>query len=485
MSRARHSAAGQPGTAPPRPRSRSRQGARARNRTGNRRRSLFKAGIIGALVLTVGGGSLAYAFYSKLDGNIATADITSSLGDERPAKSPPGAMNIALIGSDSRDGANGRYGKGLITHNSDTLMVLHLSADHERATVVSLPRDSWVDVPSCDLGGGKTSRPTKAKINSAFAVGSSHGGGVAGGAACTIKTVELNTGLHIDHFMEIDFSGFKHMVNALGGVQMCLPKAVKDKKASLDLSAGCQKLDGEQALGFARARYSLGDGSDIGRIGRQQELLNTIFATVQQKKLDAPAMYRLADAATKSLTVDSKLGGLSALLGLAQDFQGMSKDQLTFLTVPNYPRSLDVPSDKANVVWKSSAKELFAALRDDKPVDEEGRPLTAPGTERGSAGATAPERSAITVTVLNASGVTGKAAETAGRLTAAGFHAAPPGNAAGARETVIRYGPGGKPAAQAVATALGLGAGVLREQPTGTASAITLVLGTDHSSLGL
>ncbi|MFI8105900.1 LCP family protein [Streptomyces sp. NPDC086023] len=486
MSRARRSAAvRQPGPASPGALPRTRREARIRARSRHRRRAWTKAGIVGALVLVVGGGSLAYAFYDKLDGNITTADVTSSLGDDRPADSPAGALNIALIGSDSRDGTNGRYGKGLTTHNSDTLMVLHLSADRQWATVVSLPRDSWVDIPGCDLGGGKTSKPTRGKINSAFAVGSSGGGGVTSGAACSIKTVESNTGLRIDHFMEIDFSGFKEVVNALGGVEMCLPKAVKDTKASLDLPAGCQKLNGEQALGYARARYSLGDGSDIQRIGRQQQLLTAIFATVQKKKLDAPAMYRLADAATKSLTVDTKLGGLSALLGLAQDFQSMPKDNLTFLTVPNYPRSLDVPSDKANVVWKSSAKELFAALRADKPVDKEGRPLVTPGTSRSPDGSAAPQRDSITVTVLNASGTTGKAAETAGKLAGAGFRTAPSGNTAGQRQTVVRYGPGGEPAALAVATALGLDADVVREQSTGAASAVTVVLGTDHSSLGL
>ncbi|MFE9560035.1 LCP family protein [Streptomyces sp. NPDC006487] len=483
MSGSRRAATRQSGSAPPHARPRSREQARSRDRNRNRRRTLARSGIIAALVLAVGGSSLAYALYRKLDGNITTADVASSLGDDRPAQSPPGALNIALIGSDSRDGTNGRYGKGLATHNSDTLMVLHLSADRKRATVVSLPRDSWVDVPSCDLGGGKTSRPTTAKINSAFAVGSSNGG-VAGGAACTIKTVELNTGLHIDHFMEIDFSGFKNMVNALGGVQMCLPKAVKDKKASLDLPAGCQKLGGEQALGFARARYSLGDGSDIQRIGRQQQLLTAIFTTVGEKKLNAAAMYRLADAASKSLTVDSKLGGLSTLLGLAKDFQGMPKDRLTFLTVPNYPRSLDVPTDKANVVWKSSAKELFAALRDDKPVDEEGRPQDPSGTAQGS-GTAARARGDITVTVLNASSTTGKAAATAEKLAGAGFRTAAPGNAPAQRETVIRYGPSGKPAALALATALGLDPGVLRQQGTGASSRVTLILGTDHSSLGL
>ncbi|MCY0931635.1 LCP family protein [Streptomyces sp. H27-H1] len=447
---------------------------------------MFKAGIIAVLVVAVGGGSLAYAFYDKLNGNIKTADVTSALGDDRPAQSPPGAVNIALIGSDSRAGTGGAYGKALGSEHSDTLMVLHLSADHKWATAVSLPRDSWVDIPSCDLGGGKTSAPTKAKINSAFAVGGSRGGGAAGGAACTIKTVEQNTGLRIDHFLEIDFSGFSNMVNALGGVQMCLPKAIKDTKASLSLPAGCQKLDGKQALGFARARYALGDGSDIGRIGRQQELLAAMLATVQDKKLDAPAMYRLADAATKSLTVDSKLGGLSGLLGLAKDFQAMPKGGLTFVTVPNYPRELDVPSDKANVVWKTASKDLFTALRDDKPVDKDGRPLSASDDSPEPARSGALKRKDIKVTVLNGTDVTGKATGISRKVAADGFRSGATGNAA-RREpvTVIRYGQGGEQAARTLADALGLDTSRLRQEGGAAASSVTLIIGADYASAGL
>ncbi|MCX4781822.1 LCP family protein [Streptomyces sp. NBC_01264] len=453
----------------------------------SRRRRLLKAGTLAALVMTLGGGALAYACYEKLDGNITSADLASALGDDRPARSPRGAVNIALIGSDSRAGTGGAYGKGYTSQQSDTLMVLHLSADHRRATVVSLPRDSWVDIPSCDLGDGKTSRPTKAKINSAFAKGSSHGG-VAGGAACAIKTVELNTGLHIDHFMEIDFSGLKSMVDALGGVRMCLPQAIHDKKASVSLPAGCQQLDGEQALGFARARYSLGDGSDIGRIGRQQELLTEIFRSVRDKKLDAPAMYRLADAATTSLTVDSELGGLSGLLGLAQDFRAMPEGGLTFVTVPNQPRSLEVPADKANVVWKPAAAELFAALREDRPVDGAGKPLVGSGTgARDAGGATAAVRAATEVAVLNGSDETGKAAGIAPKVTAAGFGKVTTGNTAAPEPaTVIRYGPGGEPAARALADALNLDPSRLRPASAGApGTGLTLVIGADHSSAGL
>lgn len=469
----------------------SRGEVRAGRRKRQRRRTLLKTAVVAALVVTVGGGSLAYAFYEKLDGNIRTADVSPVLGDDRPGRSAHGALNIALIGSDSRAGTGGAYGRGHAAQHSDTLMVLHVSADRRWATAVSLPRDSWVEVPSCDLGDGTTSRPATGKINSAFAVGSSRGG-AAGGAACAIKTVERNTGLRIDHFLEVDFSGFKNMVDALGGVPLCLPEGIEDTKAALSLPAGCQKLSGDQALGFARARYSLGDGSDIGRIGRQQELLTAILKSVQDRKLDAPSMYRLAEAATKSLTVDDGLGGLGGLLGLAQDLQAMPGGAVTFVTVPNQPRSLEVPSDKANVVWKPAAEKLFAALRDDRRVGRDGAPLApadsggqAPSDPSGPSDPAAAERRDVKLTVLNGTGVPGKAAEIAGRLAADGFGRAGTGNAT-EREavTVVRYGRDGEAVARALAGALGIDTSRLRPAE-GAAPSVTLVIGADHDAAGL
>ncbi|MFJ3977825.1 LCP family protein [Streptomyces sp. NPDC090021] len=437
-----------------------------------------------ALLLISAGA--AYALYMRLDANLTTASVNEALGGDRPTARTT-AQNILLIGSDSREGAGGGYGASAGAAKSDTLMLLHLSADRTRAVVTSFPRDSWVSIPACAIGGGRFSQPHEGKLNSAFALGSASGG-TTGGAACAIKTLEHNTGIHIDHFIEIDFRGFAHMVDAVGGVPMCLPKAIDDKKARLTLAAGCHRLDGRQALGYARARYSLGDGSDIGRIGRQQQLLSALAKEVKDRKFDTAAMYRVASAVTKALTVDEELGGLSGLAGLGSTLQGIGPDRLTFVTVPNRPREVEVPSDKSNVSWrKKEADELFRALVDDVPVNDKGVPLHAstPGTALGSGaaggGATARPASPVTVEVLNGSGVTGQAAAVARRVEAPGVTVTSVANApAKTAQSLVRYQPSRRAEAERLARSVGI-ANVQEVRATTLGAAeVTVVTGTDY-----
>ncbi|MFJ2116615.1 LCP family protein, partial [Streptomyces sp. NPDC087850] len=238
-------------------------------RGGQRRRTPQRgtAGRIGrwtalaAAFLVLGTAASGGWFYNRLGGNIKAVD--GALGDNRPGG---GGENILVIGSDSRQGLGDRYGRGLTSMQSDTLMLLHLGGSGKWATVVSFPRDSWVRIPACGQGAGAVSVPQESKINAAFAIGGS-GGDTASAAACAIRTVELNTGVGIDHFMIVDFRGFAGMVDALGGVEVCSERPIHDTRAGLDLPAGCRTVGSEQALGYVRARYSLGDGSDIGRIG--------------------------------------------------------------------------------------------------------------------------------------------------------------------------------------------------------------------------
>ncbi|MFD5895354.1 MULTISPECIES: LCP family protein [unclassified Streptomyces] len=398
-----------------------------------RGRLLVRGGAVLAVLLVAAGGAGLWA-YQSLDGNIHSADIDSKLGDDRPANTSPGSKNILVVGSDSRDGDNGKYGKGLTTMQSDTLMVMHVAADREWATVVSLPRDSWVRIPACDRGDGTTSTAHQFKINEAFAVGGTSGE-VAGAAACTIRTVEENTGLRIDHFMSVDFQGFKGMVNALDGIEVCPETAIHDTKAHLDLEAGCQTVKGEKALGYVRTRYSVGDGSDIGRIGRQQEFMEALAAKAQKKLTSPTALYGFLDSATESLTTDKELAGIKPLTALASELKGIPGDRLTFLTVPNYPREADVPTDKANVVWQyPQAADLFSSLAKDREVDKKSveadseNPLYA---------------TAVQVRVLNATGKAGEAAKVADLLRAAGFTVVGTGNAPrGSDDTSVSF-PGG------------------------------------------
>ncbi|MEV7085965.1 LCP family protein [Streptomyces sp. NPDC093085] len=429
-----------------------------------------------------GGGALAVALlgvagagawvYQSLDGNIHSADLDGKIGGDRPVNSSPGSKNILVVGSDSRDGDNAKYGKGLTTMQSDTLMVMHLAANREWATVVSIPRDSWVNIPECEQASGTPSKPHHFKINEAFAIGGSTGE-VADAAACTIRTVEQNTGLRIDNFMSVDFQGFKGMVNALDGIEVCPETAIHDKKAHLDMEAGCQTVKDEKALGYVRTRYSVGDGSDIGRIGRQQEFMEAVAAKAKEKLTSPNAMYGFLDSATKSLTTDKELAGIKELTALANEIKEIPGDRLTFLTVPNYPREADVPTDKANVVWQYPyAGNLFTAMAGDKETDK--KKLEAETKDPLYA-------SAVRVQVLNGTGVGGRAAEVAETVRTAGFTVLPVGNAEAAKKTTVSYPPDQKAGAEVLASRLP--GSVLKEDATATAGAVTLTVGKEFQGL--
>lgn len=426
------------------------------------------AGVFAIVVLGVAG--VGAWVYKDLNDNITAADVDDKLGGDRPVNLSPGSKNILVVGSDSRDGANAEYGgDGLTTMQSDTLMVMHVPANREWATVVSLPRDSWVEIAACEEGDGSISDPHRAKINESFAIGGS-GGEVAGAAACTIRTVEANTGLRIDNFMSVDFQGFKGMVDALDGIEVCPEEAIRDKKARLDLEAGCQTVKGEKALGYVRTRYAVGDGSDIGRIGRQQEFMEALAKKAQSKLANPTALYGFLQSATTSLTTDKDLAGIDPLYGLASELKGIPNERLTFLTVPNYPREADVPNDRANIVWQyPQAADLFTSLAKDKEVDK--KRLQADTKDLVYA-------SAVRVQVLNGTGVTGRAAVVAERLRESGFTVVGTGNAPeNTDKTKITYPSGLAKQAEVLTSRLPGADG----SPDANASSgvVTLVVGAD------
>ncbi|MFJ1808820.1 MULTISPECIES: LCP family protein [unclassified Streptomyces] len=445
-----------------------RPGGPGRTRLTRRGRILaWGAGVTSVVVLGMGG--VGAWVYNDLNNNINSADVDDKLGGDRPENLSPGSKNIMIVGSDSRDGANAKYGKDLTTMQSDTLMVLHIPADRKWASVVSFPRDSWVEIPSCEKGDGSSSSPHHFKINEAFALGGSNGK-VAEAAACSIKTVEANTGLRIDHFMSVDFSGFKGMVDALDGIEVCPKEAIHDEKAHLDMDAGCQTVKGEKALGYVRARYAVGDGSDIGRIGRQQEFMDSLAKKAKSKLTSPDAMYGFLQSITKSLTTDPDMAGIKPLYGLADELKGIPSDRLSFLTVPNYGREADQPTDKANVVWQyPQATDLFTSLARDKEV-------TKPQLE--AARKNVVYASSVRVQVLNGTGVSGRAAAVAEKLKDAGYTVTGTGNAPGTvTRTAVTY-PTGLDAKAAV-----LASRLPGMRPTADTSAapgvITLVVGPE------
>ncbi|MFJ3899125.1 MULTISPECIES: LCP family protein [unclassified Streptomyces] len=328
-----------------------------------RRRRWVRWGAGGVAVLLVGAAGAGWAIYAKLDANItpdnAAAAELARYEKERPTALVKGAQNILLIGSDSRSGdGNAKYGRDSGTERSDTTILLHLAADRRSATAVSLPRDLMVDVPGCLRPDGTRTEPMFAMFNYAFQVG---------GSGCTIRTVEKLTNVRIDHHMVVDFHGFKDMVDAVDGVQVCLKRPIRDKAAKLRLPAGRVTLDGEQALGYVRARKSLGNGSDTDRMDRQQGFLGALVNKVRSDDvLFNPAkLYPVLDAATSSLTTDPELASLRGLYELVRGLRNIPTEHVQFLTVPRESYIYNANRDQ---LVEPEAEKLFALLRADRAV---------------------------------------------------------------------------------------------------------------------
>jgi LCP family protein required for cell wall assembly len=280
----------------------------------------------------------AVAVPTLLLGGRTVSQTVSPPAGARPAN-VSGVLNVLLVGSDSQGGSERyREEKGA---RSDTLMLLHLSADRKNVTVVPFPRDSMVRIPAC---GSQPAR--RDMINSAFSTG---------GLACSVKTVESLTKVRVDHMMEIEFSGVEDIVDALGGVEVMVPSAVDDKKAKLKLPAGKQVLNGKQALGYLRLRYYL-DGSDIQRIKRQQGLMTAMLKKAKQRLKDPAALRDFLATASKSIKTDAEFD-LDTMLGIAGT---LDKSKVRFVMIPWKP----APDDSNRVVWaQPDANQLFATLR--------------------------------------------------------------------------------------------------------------------------
>ncbi|MFE9253376.1 LCP family protein [Streptomyces sp. NPDC007088] len=345
-------------------------------RRGGRR--WLRWGAAGACVLLLAAGGVGWGLYSKLDHNISQDERAAAelrrYERERPENLAKGAQNVLLIGSDSRAGENGAYGKDVGTQRSDTTILLHVSAKRDRATAVSLPRDLMVAIPACRRAGSGRARERFAQFNWAFE---------NGGTACTVRTVEKLTNIRVDHYMVVDFEGFKKMVDAVGGVRVCLPRPIDDREAHVRLGSGAQNLDGEQALGYVRARKSLGDGSDTDRMDRQQRFLASLVAKMRGGDvLFNPAkLYPVLDAATSSLTTDSGLASLRDLYELVRGLRSVPPGRVRFMTVP---RESYVRNPNRDQLRQPDAGRLFEELREDAPVTVDPSPSASPSPSTAS-----------------------------------------------------------------------------------------------------
>ncbi|MEU8925644.1 LCP family protein [Kitasatospora sp. NPDC048545] len=436
-----------------------------------------------ALVL-LGGGALYY----RLNSNLSTFD-RDAVSKDRPDAAAPDAqgrtpVNVLLIGSDSRGNGNSDLGGGGDGGaRSDTAILLHVYADHKHAVGISIPRDSLVTIPSCKLPNGKwTKEQTNAMFNSAFSVGDT----AQGNPACTQNAVEKLTNLRVDHTIVVDFNGFASMTKAVGGVEVCLPNDIHEgdlnpnlgHKGKLIFAKGKQKVEGQAALDYVRVRHGIGDGSDIGRTKRQQAFLSSLIKQVKSRGMDPTTLLPLADAATKSLTVDPDLGSAAKLLDFTMSLKDVDLHDVKFLTTPwryEGPRVALVHPD---------VDQLWAALKADRTIDGQDASAPAAGSTPTAEATPTPtatpdaKAAEIKVSVLNGTGEAGLGGKAAEAVKGAGYTVTTVGNATGKARTttVVEYGTGERGSAEAVAK-LFPGASV---QPG--SRGISVVLGHDFAA---
>jgi LCP family protein required for cell wall assembly len=325
--------------------------------------------VVGAtvVVLALVTGLSVVFLYRHYNSNLHVQDITSELGTtDRPTPKvpagPDGPINILVMGSDNRD-APGDHIDNLtgIGKRSDTTILLHLSADRQHAYGISVPRDSIVDRPTCLNDKGKEISPAATGVmwNEAFNIG---------GPGCTVRQFEQLTGIRVDHYVVVDFNGFRGMVDAIGGVEVCLPHAVDDPVGHITLPAGTHKFSGVDALNYVRERHSLGNGSDIGRMKRQQAFIASMaHQAISANTLANPIrLAKFIDAATKSLTLDPDIGSISKLVGLAYQFRHIGLSHIQFVTTP---WAAD-PTNPNRVIWAPDAQQLWDTIAKDQVLSK-------------------------------------------------------------------------------------------------------------------
>ena len=431
----------------------------------------------GVLLALCGAGGWGYVQY--LDSNIKHGAL--SFGNQgKVSQDAAGhtALNILLIGSDSRDtaadlklgGAHGSVGGPV---HADVEMLLHVSADRSNASLLSVPRDTMVDIPACT--DPKTGKVYPESPHEQITDSLSHGG-----PGCTVYTWHQLTGIHIDHYMMVDFGGVVSMADAVGGVPVCTTGNVADPYSHLRLTAGRHVVKGVQALEWLRTRHGFGDGSDLYRTQTQHMYLTSMLRqlTSAGTLTDPGRILSLADAATRALTVDDGLDSVTKLVGLADQLKGLKPDRLTTVTMPY---AEDPENPEAWVIpMPGDAQQLFAMVRDDISLDAHGKPAgtATPGPVPTTAAPSVP-RAGIALTVQNGGGVAGRAGSLTAALRTLGFTRTRNGLNAPEHQTAttLSYPASAQADARAVAAALHLPASALRE--SGQVAVPTLIVGTD------
>lgn len=403
--------------------------------------------------------------------------------------------NFLLVGTDTRSGANSTganaglneqgAGVGATFGNSDTTLLVHISADTKKVIVISFPRDLLVNVPTyTPTGGTQVLGGQPEKFNYAYAVG---------GPQLLIKQVIALTHLPVDHYLSIDFAGFQSMVSALGGVTVCLSQDANDPGgdgsggSGFHETKGVHKLDGVQALMYVRQRHGLPNG-DLDRIQRQQRFLSALVrqAKAPSTLLNPIKLNNFLNAIVKNVSKDSGTTEQD-LLGLVSRLKGLSPAAVEFKTVPTAGSgggATDPLGDYLRIN-STAAHTLFQAVSNDEDPDNPPKPKPSPKVSAAPTPTTAPLTVApanVTLTVANGSGVAGKGAATSAELQGLGYHVSSvtTQTRSDPSSTVILYGADRADSAKTLAAAI---PGAVATPDTADGSeALTLVVGTDYTA---
>ncbi|WP_435107303.1 LCP family protein [Nocardiopsis synnemataformans] len=343
-------------------------------RTKRRRTGRILVWVAASLVLVLAAGvGTAYGYYRSLRSDMVQYDIDGLLEEEDRPERINDSVNILFMGTDGYEEGSTAYSTEFEGERSDSIMLAHISPE-SRVSVISFPRDSLVALPECDpYGDTEGTSGYFGMINAAM---------YHGGPPCVVRTIESLSDVRIDHFVHLSFMSFRDVVDAIGGVDMCIPEPMEDSRSKLDLDAGQQTLDGDEALSFVRARYEIGDGGDIGRIDRQQMFLAALAEQVTSNDVitDPGRLNAVLRAVAEHSATDSALT-FDRMLSIAVTLADVELTDIEFHTVPWY----QAPSNPNRVLWyEDQAEELFTAVREDRPLpltmaDEAAAPQDPPG----------------------------------------------------------------------------------------------------------